>query len=202
MLAQSSGTIDDAEAALADAVLVKRVMPDTLRSFSLAADSQVCAAAAYRRAGRMDQWDEHLAAADREAEALMQFPNNQEALLVRAYVAAVRDGLAGQTNLLDELRRSQKSKKNSGLASQEAMNLFILGRDEQAAGWPKSSRTIARISMFAFSSRSAKSRAAMPRADRKTPDVAGHTCFLRHGWRAPCSFLRVPRRTSRPWPGA
>ena len=103
MLAQSSGTIDDAEAALADAVLVKRVMPDTLRCYSLAADSQVCAAAAYRRAGRMDQWDEHLAAAGREAEALAQFPNNQEALLVRAYVAAVRDGLAGELNLLDEL---------------------------------------------------------------------------------------------------
>ena len=113
MLCNPLGPETDAEGALADAVLVKRVMPDTLRSFSLAADSQACAAAAYRRAGRMDQWDEHLAAAGREAEALAQFPNSQEALLVRAYVAAVRDGLAGQMNLLDELRRSQKSMKNS-----------------------------------------------------------------------------------------
>jgi hypothetical protein len=131
--AQYSGTIAVADAALADAELVKRVMANNPSSLSLAANCQLCAAVANRRAGRMEQWDEHLAAAGREAEALLGYPDSQDAVLTRVHVANVRDGLAGQVNSLDELRRAQKAKKNAGLASEEAMALFILGRDEEAA---------------------------------------------------------------------
>jgi tetratricopeptide (TPR) repeat protein len=126
-------TIDAAEAALADAELVKRWMPDNPSSLIRVANSHLFAAAAYRRAGRMDQWDEHLAAAGREAEALARYPNSQDAVLARVTIANFRDGLAVQANRLDELRRSQQAQKNSGLACEEAMILFALGRDEEAA---------------------------------------------------------------------
>jgi serine/threonine protein kinase len=132
-MAQDSGTIADADAALADAELVKRLMPDNQSGLGLAANSQLCVAAAYRRAGRMDQWDAHLAAAGREADALARYPDSQDAVQARVDVAIVRDGLAGQINLLEDLRRAQKTKKNFSLASEEAMNLFVLGRDEEAA---------------------------------------------------------------------
>jgi serine/threonine protein kinase len=128
-----SGTIADADAALADAELVKRFMPDNPSSLSLAANCEVCAAVAYRRAGRPEEWDKHLAAAGREAEALLRYPDSQDAVQIRVHVANIRDGLAGQVNSLDELRRAQKAKKNAALACEEAMALFILGRDEEAA---------------------------------------------------------------------
>jgi hypothetical protein len=132
-VASYSETIGDAETALADAELVKRLMSDNHTGFMLAAYSQLYAAAANRRAGRMDLWDAHLAAAGREADALAQYHDNQDAVLARVTVANVRDGLAGQENLLDELRRSQKVNKERHLTSEEAMNLFVLGRDEEAA---------------------------------------------------------------------
>jgi hypothetical protein len=131
--ARYSGIIADADAALADAELVKRLLPDNPSSLSLAANSQLCAAVAYRRAGRMERWDQHLAAAGREAEALLGHPDSQDAVQIRVHVANVRDGLAGQVNSLDELRRAQKAKKNAALACEEAMILFILGQDEEAA---------------------------------------------------------------------
>jgi hypothetical protein len=109
-------------------------MPNSTPSpLILSASAHVFAAAAYRRAGRMDKWDEHLAAAGRDADALARYPNSQDAVLTRVTTAILRDGLAGRVNMLDELRRSQAAKKNSGLAAEEAMNLFILGRDEEAA---------------------------------------------------------------------
>jgi tetratricopeptide (TPR) repeat protein len=132
-MASRSGTVGDAEAAIADAELVKRLMPDNSTGFYMAANYQLYAAAAYRRAGRMDKWDEHLAAAVREADSLARYPNSQDAVLARIGVAEVRDGLAGQVNLLDEIRRSPQAKKDPVLVSEEAMNLFTLGRDEEAA---------------------------------------------------------------------
>ena len=77
-------------------------------------------------------------------------------------------------NLLDELRRSQKSKKNSGLASQEAMDLFILGRDEQAARvaeeFPDHRSNLYVRFLVALGQKQGRELAA---PDRETPEAPG-----------------------------
>ena len=132
-LAVRTGTVDSVETALTDAEFIQTLLQGSEYSHASMAFVRMWAAAKYRRAGRMDKWDEHLAAAIREADALARFPNNQDAIFTRITVANLRDGLAGQSDMSDELHRAQSIAPNGGLACEEAMNLFVLSRDQEAA---------------------------------------------------------------------
>jgi hypothetical protein len=134
-LARDTGTVADAEAAVVDAEMAKRLLPRNPFSHDIAADAQMAAAAAYRKAGRPDKEAEHLEAAGREAEVLAQFPKNYAAVVSRHMVALARAGL-GRVDMVAELRQAQANSPKGSMASniyrsEEAYDLFCQGRDAE-----------------------------------------------------------------------
>src|SRR5262249_47031868 len=118
VLARFTGAVADADAALMDAELAKRLLPGNPFSLWNAADAQSAAAAAYRKAGRPDKWNEHLAAAGREAEALARFPKNYAAVVTRHMVAIARAGL-GRVDMVAEMQQALPSSPRGALAFYE-----------------------------------------------------------------------------------
>jgi serine/threonine protein kinase len=132
LLARSTGAVADADAAVVDAELAKRLLPGNPFSLFVAADAQMAAAVAFRKAGRPDKWNEHLAAAGREADALARFPENYSAVVTRYMVAMARAGLDGRVDMLAELRRARANSPRQAMAFYEGYDLFCLGRDAEA----------------------------------------------------------------------
>jgi hypothetical protein len=131
VLARFTGAVADAEAALVDAELAKRLLPGNPFSLWNAADAQMAAAAAYRKAGRPDKENEHLAAAGREAEALARFRNNYAAVVTRHMVALARAGL-GRVDMVAELQQARPNSPRGAMAFYEGYELFCQGRDAEA----------------------------------------------------------------------
>jgi serine/threonine protein kinase len=132
MAAAVSGSVADAEAAVVDAELAKRLLPGNPYSLSVAAYSQLAAAVAYRRAGRPDKWGEHLTAAGHETDALARFPEHYGAVATRHVVAMVRDGLNGRLDMVAELEQTRATAPMPALAFHQSYDLFCLGRDVKA----------------------------------------------------------------------
>src|SRR5262249_21215922 len=89
-------------------------------------------AAACRYAGRPRLADEHLAAANREADELGRFRGNYDAVSTRFCVAIIRDGLDGRMDRLSELKEARAAAPAARLAYLEAYNLYCLGGDAGA----------------------------------------------------------------------
>jgi hypothetical protein len=132
-LATDTGSMADADAAVVDAELAKRLLPGHPFAVGVAAFARLAAAAACRYAGRPRQADEHLAAANREAEELGRFRGNYDAVSTRFCVAIIRDGLDGRMDRLSELHEARAAAPAAGLAYLEAYNLYCLGRNAEAA---------------------------------------------------------------------
>src|SRR5262249_2664125 len=103
-LARFTGAVADAEAALVDTELTERSLPRNPFRLGTAADAQMAAAAAYRKAGRPDKEAEHLEAAGRAADELAQFPKNYAAVSTRYMVALARAGL-DRVDMVAELQQ-------------------------------------------------------------------------------------------------
>jgi serine/threonine protein kinase len=131
-LAALSGSVADAEAAVFDAELAKRLLASNSFSLIESALAHLTAAAAYRKRSRLDKRDEHLAAANREAEALAQFPLNKRAVQARHAVSIVCDGLEPRAEMIAPLQQIRSIAPGPGLAYLEAYDLFCLGRDPEA----------------------------------------------------------------------
>jgi len=131
-LAEFTGAVADAEAALVDAEVAKRLLPGNVWSLTFDAKAHLTAASAYRKAGQMDKSQEHLAAAGREADALRMFPNNYRAVRTRHTVTKVRNGLDGRADMLAALRQARRTSPGPALAFCEGYDLFCLGRDAEA----------------------------------------------------------------------
>ncbi len=132
-LATVTGSVADAEAAIIDAELAKRLLPGNSFPPTTAAFARLAAAAAYRYIGQADKADEQLAAAGREADELARYRGNYGAVSTRFCVALIRDGLDGRMDMLAELRETRATAPAAGIAYLEAYNLFCLGRDAEAA---------------------------------------------------------------------
>jgi tetratricopeptide (TPR) repeat protein len=89
-LATRTLVVADAEAAVVDAELAKRLLPGSIFSSGVAADAHLVAAAAYRKANRPEKWEDHLAAAEREAVTLARFPTNPKAIWWHARAVLIR----------------------------------------------------------------------------------------------------------------
>jgi tetratricopeptide (TPR) repeat protein len=124
--------VTDADAALADTEVAKRLLPGNSFPLASATYARLAAAIAYRRAGQREKADECMAAAGREAEALARFRGNYECVCARYMASLVRDGLDVQTDMTAELREARAATPSPGLAFLEALNLFCLGRDAEA----------------------------------------------------------------------
>ncbi|HTU89552.1 MAG TPA: serine/threonine-protein kinase [Gemmataceae bacterium] len=131
-LAEFSGAVADAEAALVDAELAKRLLPSNPFSLSAAAVTHLTAAVNYKKAGRPDKWNEHMDAARREADALAKFPNSYRAYQSRHRVAMVGDGLDGRVDMIAALRQVQANAPKIAIAYYEGYDLFCLGREAEA----------------------------------------------------------------------
>ncbi len=131
-LAEFSLAVADAEAALVDAEFVKRLLPGNPYALSRVAQAELTAALAYKKARRMEKWDEHLAAAGRVSDELSRFPKNFEAVDARFSIAIVRAGLDGRLDMTAELQHSLKANPVPGVAFVAEYNLFCLGRDAEA----------------------------------------------------------------------
>jgi hypothetical protein len=131
-LASVTGNVADAEAAVVDAELAKRLLPANPFSLSVSAYSQLAAAVAYRKAGRTDESEEHLAAAGREADALAGFPEHYGATATRHVVAMVRDGLTGRLDMAAEFQQTRSTAPMQALAFHQSYDLFCLSRDAEA----------------------------------------------------------------------
>src|SRR5262249_53610163 len=116
-LARDTGTVADAEAAVVDAKLAKRLLPRNPFSHDIAADAHMAAAAAYRKAGRPDKEAEHLAAAGREADALGEFPKSYVTVVSRHMVALARAGL-GRVDMVAELQQARIDSPKGSITSQ------------------------------------------------------------------------------------
>jgi tetratricopeptide (TPR) repeat protein len=138
-LARHTGAVADAEAALVDAEMTKRLLPGNPFSLWNAADAQMAAAAAYRKAGRPDKEAEHLEAAGREADALAKFPKNYGAVVTRNMVALARAGLGG-VDMIAEYQQARDNSPKGVMEAYEAYDLFCQGRDAEAGdlarNWP------------------------------------------------------------------
>ena len=132
-LATDTGVVADADAAIADAEMARRLLPGNPYPLSTVAFAQLSATAAYRHAGRADRAEEHLAAASRVTDELARFRGNYDAVFTRYCVAIHRDGLNGRMDMLAELHQTRATAPAAGLAFLEAYNLFCLGRDVEAA---------------------------------------------------------------------
>jgi len=131
-LAEQTGAAADAEAALLDAEVAKRVLPGNVYSLTVDAKAHLTAALAYRRTGPRDRVQGHLEAAGRDADALKILPHNYRAVTTRHSVAMVRDGLASRVDMLAALRQARARSPEPALAFCEAYDLFCLGRDAEA----------------------------------------------------------------------
>ena len=131
-LAQQTGTVSDAEAAVADAEVAKRLLPGNLFALCVAGNARLHAAIAYRKAGRLDGWNEHLAAAAAEVEALAKFPQNRMVIGIRRDVAVVRAGLDGRVDMLADVRQARATDPGPIMVFAEGYDLFCLGRDVEA----------------------------------------------------------------------
>jgi hypothetical protein len=130
-LARHTGAVADAEVALVDTELAKRLLPGNPFSLWNAADAQMAAAAAYRKAARPDKENEHLAAAGREADALARFPNNYAAVVTRYMVALARAGL-GRVDMVAQLQQARVHSPRGAMDFYEGYDLFCQGRDAEA----------------------------------------------------------------------
>src|SRR5262249_27861508 len=74
--ASSTGSVADAEGAVLDAELAKRLLPGNPGPLSIATYIRLAASSAFRHAGQADKADEHLAAARRQADELARFPED------------------------------------------------------------------------------------------------------------------------------
>jgi serine/threonine protein kinase len=132
-LASDTGSQADADAAVVEAELAKRLLPGNPFPISIAAFAHVASASAYRHSGRADLADEQLAAAAREAEELAHFPGNYGSFFTRYCINTVRDGLDNELDMLADLREIRAKTPTIGLAYLEAYNLYCLGREAEAA---------------------------------------------------------------------
>lgn len=132
ILAAFSGSMADAEAAVFDADMAKRLLADNSFALAESAQAHITAAVAYRKTGQMEKRDEHLTAAAREAEALAQFPLDQRAVQTRCEVSVVCDGLEPRAEMIAPLQQIRSIARGPGLAFWEAYDLFCLGRDAEA----------------------------------------------------------------------
>jgi serine/threonine protein kinase len=132
-VAYQTGTVADAEAAVADAELAKRLLGGNPFPLTVAARARLTAASAYQRARQPEKWDEQMAVAVREADGLSRFPGNFEAVLTRYKVGTFQDGLAGRLDMTADLRQLLLAAPGPGVADFEATNLLCLGRDDEAA---------------------------------------------------------------------
>jgi hypothetical protein len=125
------GSVADAEAAVFDADVAKRLLDNNPYSLAESAEVHLTAAYAYRKTN-LEKRDEHLAAATREAEALAQFPSNKKAVQTRHWVSIVCDGLEPRAEMIPHLQRIRSNSPGPGTAFDEAYSLFCLGRDDEA----------------------------------------------------------------------
>jgi tetratricopeptide (TPR) repeat protein len=131
-LAKATGSVTDAEAALLDAELAKRLLPGNPFSLSVASDAHLVAAVAHQKSGQQTKWEEQLVAAGREAKALAKFPGNYWAVQARHDFARVHDGLSPTADMIPELRQTRAASPGALMAFSEAYDLFCLGRDAEA----------------------------------------------------------------------
>jgi tetratricopeptide (TPR) repeat protein len=129
-LARHTGAVADAEAALVGTEMAKLLLPKNPFAIWNAADAQMAAAAAYRKAGRPDKEAEHLAAAGREADALGRFPKSYATVVTRHMVALARAGL-GQVDMIAEFQQARANSPKGMMEGYEVYDLFCQGRDAE-----------------------------------------------------------------------
>jgi tetratricopeptide (TPR) repeat protein len=126
--------VRDAELAVEDAEFARRLLPagnPVVTWTSLQARLAACTA--YRVHGQDSKSAEALAQADRDAEALRAFPEMPEAISAREWHQFYRDHLAGRpTDMVAEFRAARQRTGNDIMLWLESLNLFALGRDEEA----------------------------------------------------------------------
>jgi tetratricopeptide (TPR) repeat protein len=132
--AEDTAAVADAEAAVDDAELAKRLLPDR-NPVALTSNvyARLVAATAYRVHGQMLKSDEALRPADHDLEILKNFPENPEAVWARVTHRMYSDYLAGRvTDVVAEFRSARERIGIDSILWGEALNLFRLGRDREA----------------------------------------------------------------------
>src|SRR5207302_383333 len=95
--AMETGAVADADAALDDAAVARRLLPaDNPVALCTNVQARLAAATAYRVHGQAAKADELLSQADRDAELLKSRPDMTEAVATRVYHRKYRDHLAGR----------------------------------------------------------------------------------------------------------
>lgn len=132
--ATDTAAIADAEAAVDDVAFAKRLLPaNNPVVLCTNVQAQLAAATAFRIHGLPGRSEEALIHAERDAEALKEFPDVVEAISAREWLRLYRDHLSGRvTDMVAEFRAARERTGNDIMLWSEGLNLFWLGRDAEA----------------------------------------------------------------------